>query len=56
MMLDRPVHAPQTTDRTTARAVAAPAAPGSAMHGDLEQTLNPSPLPPPPPPRSFGLG
>ena len=48
MALDRPVHAPETADGTTAPAVAALAALGSAMHGDLEQTFNPSPLYPPP--------
>ena len=51
MTLDRPVHAPETADGMTARAVAAPAAPGSAVHGGLAQMS-----PPPPPPRFFGLG
>ena len=37
MALDRPVHAPEAADGTTARAVAAPAAPGSAAHGGLAQ-------------------
>ncbi len=53
MALDRPVHAPETAGGTTAPAVAAPAALGSAAHGDLEQTLNPSPFSSP---RFFGLG
>ena len=48
MMLDRPVHAPETAAGTTAPAVAAPAALGSAVHGNLEHTLNPSPFTPPP--------
>ena len=43
MMLDRPVHAPETADGTTAPAVAAPAALGSAVHGNLAQTFNPPP-------------
>ena len=51
MMLDRPVHAPGTADGTTAPAVAAPAALGSAVHGNLAQTFTP-----PPPPPIFGLG
>ena len=33
MALDRPVHAPETADGTTARAVAAPLALGSVVHG-----------------------
>ncbi len=41
MALNRPVHAPETADGTTAPAVAAV---GSAVDGDLEQTLKPSPL------------
>ena len=52
MTLDRPVHAPETADGTTAPAVAAPAALGSAVHGDLAQTFTP----PPPPPPILGLG
>ena len=48
MALDRPAHAPETVGGTTAPAVAAPAALGSAAHGDLEQTLNPSPFSSPP--------
>ena len=36
MALDRPVHAPETTDGTTAPAVAAPVAPASVARGDLE--------------------
>ena len=48
MALDRPVHAPETADGTRAPAVAALAALGSAMRGDLEQTFNPSPFTPPP--------
>ena len=35
MALDRPVHAPETADGTTARAVAAP---GAALHGGLTKT------------------
>ena len=35
MALDKPVHAPETT----APAVAAPVAPGSAVHGDLAPTF-----------------
>ena len=46
MTLDRPVHAPETADGTTAPAVALHMPLGSAMHGDLAQT----------PPRIFGLG
>ena len=38
MALDRPVHAPEAEDGTTAPAVAAPVAPGSAAHGGLTQT------------------
>ena len=53
MALDRPVHAPEAVGGTTAPAVAAPVALGSAAHGDLEQTLNPSPFSSP---RFFGLG
>ena len=49
MTLDRPVHAPEAADGTTAPAVAALAALGSAAHGDLAQT-------PPPPPPILGLG
>ena len=41
MMLDKPVHAPGTADGTTAPAVAAPAALGSAVHGNLAQTFTP---------------
>ena len=37
MPLDRPVHAPETADGTTAPAVAAPVALGSAAHGGLAQ-------------------
>ena len=36
MALNRPVHAPETADGATAPAVAAPVAPGSAVHGGLE--------------------
>ena len=43
MTLDRPVHAPETADGTTAPAVAAPAALGSAVHGNLAQTFTPPP-------------
>ena len=35
MALDRPVHAPEAADGTTAHAVAAPVAPGTAVHGGL---------------------
>ena len=49
MTLDRPVHASETADGTTAPAVAALAALGSAMRGDLVQTFTP-------PPPIFGLG
>ena len=38
---DRPVHAPETADGTTARAVAAPLALGAAVHGGLTLTLTP---------------
>ena len=37
MALDRPVHAPEATDGTTAPAVAAAVALGSAPHGGLAQ-------------------
>ena len=37
MALDRPVHAPETADGTTARVVAAPLTLESAAHGDLAQ-------------------
>ena len=50
MMLDRPVHAPETADGTTAPAVAAPAALGSAVHGRPSTDVHP------PPPPIFGLG
>ena len=50
MALDRPVHAPEPADGTTAPAVALHAALGSAVHGGLAQTF------PPPPPPIFGLG
>ena len=36
MPLDRPVHAPEMADGTTARAVAVP---GAALHGGLVKTL-----------------
>ena len=49
MMLDKPVHAPETADGTTAAAVAAPVALWSAVHRDLAQTFTP-----PPPPPDFG--
>ena len=39
MALDRAVHAPETAGGTTAPAVAAPVALGSAVHGDLAQTI-----------------
>ena len=35
MAVDRPVHAPEAADGTTAPAVAVPVALGSALHGDL---------------------
>ena len=41
MTLDRPVHAPETADGTTARAVAAPVALGSVVQGGLTLTLTP---------------
>ena len=41
MALDRPVHAPEAVDGTTARAVAAPLALGAAVHGGLTLTLTP---------------
>ena len=41
MALDRPVHAPETADGTTAPAVAALAALGSAVHGSLAQMSPP---------------
>ena len=44
MTLDRPVHAPETADGTTAPAVAAPLASGFAAYGGLAQ------MTPPPPP------
>ena len=47
MALDRPVHATETADGTTARAVAAPIALGSAAHGGLAQMFTPPPPPPP---------
>ena len=43
MMLDKPVHAPETADGTTAAAAAAPVALWSAVHRDLAQTFIPSP-------------
>ena len=43
MTLDRPVHASEAADGTTAPAVAALAALGSAMHGNLAQTFTPPP-------------
>ena len=43
MMLDRPVHAPETADGTTVAAVAAPVALWSAVHRDLAQTFTPPP-------------
>ena len=48
MALDRPVHAPETADGTTASAVALHVVPGSAVPGGLEHTS--------PPPPTFGLG
>ena len=40
MALDRPVHVPEATDGTTARAVALHVAPGSAVHvGLAEKTV-----------------
>ena len=43
MALDGPVHAPGTADGTTAPAVAALVAPGSAPHGGLAQ-MSPPPI------------
>ena len=43
MILDRPVHAPEAADGTTASAVAAPVASGFAVYGGLAQTFNPPP-------------
>ena len=47
MALNRPVHAPEAEDGTTAPAVAAPVALGAAVQGGLAQK--------PPPPGDFGL-
>ena len=52
MTLDRPVHAPETADATTEPAVAAPAAPWTAVRGGVAQMFTP----PPPPPRILGPG
>ena len=41
MGLDRPVHAPEAADGTTAPAVAVPVALGSAPHGGLAQPFPP---------------
>ena len=46
MTLDRPAHAPETADGTTAPAVAAPPASGFAAHGGLAQMFTPPPPPP----------
>ena len=43
MALDRPVHAPETADGTTAPAVAAPPASGFAAYGGLAQMFTPPP-------------
>ena len=43
MALDRPVHAPETADGTTAPAVAAPLASGFAAYGGLAQMSPPPP-------------
>ena len=43
MALDRPVHAPEMADGTTAPAVALHVAPGSAVHGGLAQMFTPPP-------------
>ena len=49
MMLDRPIHAPETAGGATAGAVALHVALRSAMHGGLAQMFTP-------PPPIFGLG
>ena len=38
---NKPVHVAKTADETTAPAVAAPVAPGTAAHGGIEQTCTP---------------
>ena len=43
MALDRPAHAPEAADGTTAPAVAALAALGSAVHGSLAHMFTPPP-------------
>ena len=45
MAFDRPVHAPETADGTTAPAVAAPLASGFAAYGGLAQMFTPPPPP-----------
>ena len=47
MTLDRPVHAPETADGMTVRAVAAPPATGASARSGLAQRLTPPPPPPP---------
>ena len=46
MALDRPVHAPETADGTTAPAVAAALASGFAAYDGLAQKFTPPPPPP----------
>ena len=48
MALDRPAYAPETADRTTARAAVARFDAGSAGHGALAHMFTPPPPPPPP--------
>ena len=48
MTLDRPVHATEAADGTMEPAVAAPAAPWTAVHDGPAQMLTPPPI--------FGLG
>ena len=43
MALDRPVHASEMADGTTAPAAAAPVAQGSAVQGNLAQVFTPPP-------------
>ena len=45
MALERPVHAPETADGTTAPAVALHIAQGSAVHGGLAHMFTPPPPP-----------
>ena len=50
MALDRPAHAPEAADGTTASAAVAPLTSGFAAYGGLAQTF------PPPPPSDFWHG